>query len=519
MGSLPASLAFLQTTEAYPHPVEAVRLIETHVSWVLLAGAFAYKIKRPVRYPFVDMRSPEQRHFYCREELRLNRRFAPDLYLDVVPITSDGAHARIGGAGEVIEHAVRMRQFDTREELDRLLVDGRVEPQALSEFGESLARIHNRLPTINAGALYGSLPLVTASLRENVAQVESLSGRAGFAFDRQAVGPAMRERLDAVSALIEARHAGGCIRECHGDLHCRNVVRSAGHLVAFDGLEFEPAFRWIDVAEEIAFLFADLARRGGQVHANAFVNGYLRESGDYEAVRLLRLYGAHRALVRAKVAALESDSATDDARRQQASDHRAYLDCARSLLEHQSPMLILMSGLSGSGKTWLAQRLASRIGAIHVRSDVERKRLAGVAASHSSRSGIDQGLYGRKENDSTYRRLASCVTNILGGGFCAIADATFQRRADRALFSGLAADAGVPMILIRCRAPAEVLRARILDRTRKGTDPSEGTLAVLEHQQATFEPIDPGEALKVMDADTTRASIVDEIEHTLKARS
>jgi aminoglycoside phosphotransferase family enzyme/predicted kinase len=519
LGSFPANLAFLQSAEAYPHPVERVRLIETHVSWVLLAGAFAYKIKRPVCYPFVDMRSPEQRHFYCREELRLNRRFAPDLYLDVVPITSDGVRARIEGTGDVIEHAVRMRQFDTREELDRLLAEGRVEPRELAEFGEQLAEIHARLPAVNPGERYGGLAQVTAALHENLEQSERLSRRAGLELDGQAIGRTVREQLDAVGALIEMRHAGGRVRECHGDLHCRNVVRSNGNLIAFDGLEFEPAFRWIDVAEEIAFLFMDLTRRGGDAHANAFVNAYLGQGGDYQAARLLRLYGAHRALVRAKVAALESDGAADDARRPHASDHRAYVDCARGLLERRSPVLILMSGLSGSGKTWLAQRLAIRIGAIHVRSDLERKRLAGVAANQSSRSGIGQGLYGREADSGTYRRLASCVADIVAGGFCAIADATFQRRADRALFSRLAVDTGVPLILIRCRAPAEVLRARILDRTRQGKDASEATLGVLEHQQATFESIDPGEALEVMDADTTRASIVDEIEHMLKALS
>lgn len=497
---LPDSLACLQKAEAYPHPVDTVRLIETHVSWVLLAGEFAYKIKRPVCYPFVDMRSPEQRHFYCREELRLNRRFAPDLYLDVVPITRDGKRARIEGTGEVIEHAVRMRQFDTREELDRLLAEGRVEPLELGDFGKRLADIHDRLPAADVGERYGSVALVTASLRENLKQVEALSRRAGLGFDSQAIGPALRERLDECSALVEVRHASGRVRECHGDLHCRNVVRSGGRLIAFDGLEFEPAFRWIDVAEEIAFLFMDLSRRGGQAHANAFVNGYLTESGDYESVRLLRLYGAHRALVRAKVAALESDGA---------SNHRAYVDCARSLLERRRPMLVLMSGLSGSGKTWLARQLASRIGAIHVRSDIERKRLAGPAARD----------YGREANDNTYRRMASCAADILAGGFCAIADATFQRRADRALFSRLAADAGVQLMLVRCRAPTEVLRARILERARKGNDASEADLAVLAHQQRSFEAIDPGESLEVIDADTTREGIVDELDRTLKARS
>jgi aminoglycoside phosphotransferase family enzyme/predicted kinase len=515
---LPANLASLLAPEAYPHPVEHVRLLETHMSWVLLAGAFAYKIKRPVRYPFVDMRTVEQRQCFCREELRLNRRFAPELYLQIVAITSDDdGKVQIGGAGAPIEYAVQMRQFDTRQELACLLAQGQVEPHELASLGEDLARIHDRFPPIATGERYGSLVSVKATLRDNLTQLAALSRRAGFEVNSQPLELRMHERLDETGALIEARRAGGRVRECHGDLHCRNVVRSSGRLVAFDGLEFEPAFRWIDVAEEIAFLFMDLCRRDGAVHANAFVNAYLRESGDYEAVRLLRLYGAHRALVRAKVAAL--DGTGKDERGQHASDHRAYVECAENLLAPQRPLLILTSGLSGSGKTWLAQRLAGRIGAIHVRSDIERKRLAGLAPQGASHSGIDQGLYAHETNDRTYARLARCSSDILAGGFCAIADATFQRRADRALFRTLSADRGVPMILIRCRAPVEVLRARVLDRAKKGNDPSEADLAVLERQQTIFEEADPGETLDVIEADTTRATVVDEIEHALKLRA
>jgi aminoglycoside phosphotransferase family enzyme/predicted kinase len=508
---------------AYPHPVEHVRLIETHVSWVLLAGELAYKIKRPVQYPFVDMRTEAQRHFFCREELRLNRRFAPELYLEVVPIARIGGGVRVGGSGEVIEHAVCMRRFDTREELDCLLAEARVEPRELAQFGEQLARIHERLAPIDASERYGTFESVSTSLLENVSQVVSISARAGLMIDGQTLRQLMHERLHEMRTLIDARHAAGRVRECHGDLHCRNVVRSGGRLVAFDALEFEPAFRWIDIAEEIAFLCMDLHRRGGVAHANAFLNGYLSESGDYEALRLLRMYAAHRALVRAKVAGLEAQSAASDTgpanhSEQHASDHQAYLDCARDLLASRQPDLILMSGLSGSGKTWLAQRLAGRLDAIHVRSDVERKRLAGLAAQESSRSGLGQGLYGPGANERTYERLARCASDILRGGFRAIVDATFQRRADRALFGRVAANLGLRVVLIRCHAPAEVLRSRILDRARRGNDASEADLAVLDRQQASYEAIDSAEGLEVIEADTTREAVIDDVEAALKRR-
>jgi predicted kinase len=382
-----------------------------------------------------------------------------------------------------------------------------VEPDELAQLGSNLARIHEQLPRVDQEQQFGAAAFVRAAMLENLEQVEKLSRSAGLRFDGASLASAMRRALDESATLMEARRAAGHVRECHGDLHCRNVVRRAGRLVAFDGLEFEPAFRWIDVAEEIAFLFMDLLRRSARAQASAFLNGYLSEGGDYEAVRLLRLYGAHRSLVRAKVAALGSA----------AQDHQSHVDCARALLTPRQPSLVLMSGLSGSGKTWLAARLANRVGAVHVRSDIERRRLAGLHAQSRSGSGVDQGLYARDINERTYRRLAQCAADVLSGRFTAILDATFQRRADRALVSRLAASQGARLILIRCRAPVEVLRARVRDRHREGSDASEADLAVLERQQATFETVDPGEGLEVIDVDTTRAGIVAEVEGKLTA--
>lgn len=508
LNSFPAQLSALLTAEAYPHPVETVTLIETHVSWVLLAGDFAYKIKRPVCYPFVDMRTLDQRHFLCREELRLNRRFAPELYLDVVCITQRGEVVRIGGLGVVLEHAVRMRKFDRSEELDRLLVHCAIEPEDLAELGRSLAKIHRDLPQVGEGAAFGLFRAVRDSVLQNVEQFRTLSARVGLAVDPEALRRSFNVRLQQALILIDARRASGSVRECHGDLHCRNVVRAEGRLVAFDGLEFQPAFRWIDVAEEIAFLYMDLGRWGAHAHAAAFLNGYLSESGDYEAASLVRLYGAHRALVRAKVAAIEAASASSEEREPARLEHSAYVASARDLLSPQRPALILMTGFSGSGKTWLAQRLAPQMGAIHVRSDIERKRLAGMGALDSSASGVDQGLYAPDLNDRTYERLVSCAEDILAGGFCAIVDATFQRRADRDRLSGLASALGISLVVVRCRAPQVTLQARILQRQKRADDASETNLEVLERQQAGFEAIDPGESLTVIDADTTVEGVV-----------
>lgn len=510
MNRLPEHLVTLLTPAAYGHPVGEIRLIETHVSWVLLAGELAYKIKRPVRYPFVDMTSPERRHFLCEEELRLNRRFAPDIYLDVVSITSDGGQARMSGPGPTIEHAVRMRRFERDEELAQLLMRQAVTAAELAGFGRGLAQIHECLPVVEASNPCGSVESVRTSLAGNLQQLEKISARVAAESITEAPGPGLHALLESNTRAIAARRASGRVRECHGDLHSRNVARYAGRLVAFDCLEFEPAFRWIDVAEEIAFLFMDMGRHGAHAHASAFLNGYFAEGGDYGAARLVHLYAAHRALVRAKVAALDALAGSSSA--QAALDERTvYVARAREHLEPKRPALVLVSGVSGSGKTWLSERLATATGAIHVRSDLERKRIGGFSGHAASGSAMDQDLYSADMNVRTYARLAECAAEVLAGGFTVIVDATFQRRADRAVFIELAADHRVPVALVRCHAPEAVLRSRISERARSGNDASEADVAVLERQQARYEAVDPAENLPLIDADTTNAAIVTEV--------
>jgi hypothetical protein len=293
-----------------------------------------------------------------------------------------------------------------------------------------------------------------------------------------------------------ARRLGeGLVRECHGDLHSRNIVRRGGRLLAFDCMEFEPAFRWIDVAEEIAFLLADLEAQGFRSAGHAFLCGYLSESGDYESVRLLDLYKAHRALVRAKVAALSMEKDT--------RLYRGYLRTARESLERKTPRLILMSGLSGSGKTWLATRLAPQLNAIHIRSDVERKRQAGLAPTARSGAGPEQGLYSSAATTQVYERLAQAATHVLAGGYTIIVDATFNRREERDRFRSLAANCGVPLQLVRCHAPEATLRKRIQERAARGNDASEADLLVLQWQQQHAAAIDPGEGIEVIDLLTT----------------
>ena len=499
--ALPAHLAGLMLANAYPHATERIELIETHVSWVLLTGEYAYKIKRPVAYDFVDLRSAERRAFYCSEELRLNRRFAPELYLEVCDIREEDNRLHIGGNGLRIERCVRMRQFPRDEELDRLLTQDAIDTVALEQFGADLATIHEHLPPAGPKDVWGYPDEVRRLLLENIDQYERVAGAPVLEI-RSATGA----RLGELDGLIAARRANGRVRECHGDLHTRNIVRRAGRLLAFDCMEFQSAFRWIDVAEEVAFLLADLHAHGYAAHARAFLAGYLNRSGDYQACRLLDLYRAHRALVRAKVALLDAANTLDAERAVRARrEHELMLTEARRKHESSPRPLILVTGLSGSGKTWIARRLAPDLGAIHVRSDIERKRLAGLSEREHSGSGITSGLYARQMTHRVYEHLAQSAEDVLSGGYPVIVDATFSTRAERALFKELAERLAVKLQVIVCEAPESVLRGRITERQQRGDDASEAGLAVLDWQLKHREPIAADESLEVIRVSTVEA--------------
>jgi len=503
--------ADLARTEAYGDLAPgSVELVETHISWVLLAGEFAYKVKRPVHLAFVDQSTLARREFLCGEELRLNRRFAPELYLGVVPITIENGEARMGGAGEPVDYAVRMRRFEPDQQLDRLLEHGGIAPAELAAFGRRLAQLHARLPIATVADPWGGAQALRELMLRNLNEACDAARVTGCEVAIEALRPGLLAKLEALSPRLERRRAEQRVRECHGDLHTRNIARVAGALVAFDCLEFEPAFRWIDVADEAALLLVDLERRGCGRHAQAFWNAYLECSGDYDSLRVLDLYKAHRALVRAKVAALslhESLPAVTQSGLQ--VEHRELIAAAERALSVRPVWLVLVSGLSGSGKTWLAQRLAPELGLVHIRSDLERKRLAGLDPLAHSGSGLGSDLYAAATTGAVYEHLARSAEAVLDGDYGVIVDATFLRREQRRRFAELAARPGVRSALLHCQAEPQVLRRRLIERQRLGSDPSEADVRVLEWQLRECEPIDPAECGTLMEVDTQRGDAVD----------
>ena len=502
-GAATFNIDALLRPDAYPHPVSGPELIETHVSWVILTGEVAYKIKKPVHFDFLDASTADRRLRLCEEELVQNRRLAPDLYLDVVPIGGTPDAPRVGASGPALDHAVRMRQFDRSQELSALLVRGEVGRQEVAKFAERLAAFHASGPPAGAQTRYGSLAQVSSEMLDNLAALVRQSEESCLIPVPLRLDEWLRKALTVNRDLVQERKAGGAVRECHGDLHARNIVRWKAELVAFDCLEFDPALRWIDVASDVAFLHMDLLGYARPDLASVFLSAYLESGGDYQSLRVARLYEVHRALVRAKVDGFAALGAS--------SPQRAEVSCARrerriglaaAIAGGARPRLILMSGLSGSGKSWLSERLVPSLGLLRARSDLERKRVSGMPAREHAPAAVGHGLYGRAISGRTYAQLIECAEHALAGGYGIIIDAAFLEVGQRDSFRELAHRLAAPFLLVRCEADAEVLRRRVRERAASD-DPSDASLAVLEHQLATARPLESRELPSAVIIDTS----------------
>ena len=492
----------------YPHAAERVDVIETHISRVFLAGDFAYKVKKPLALGFLDFSTLAARRACCEQELRLNRRTAPDIYLDVVPITGSTAAPRVAGNGEAIEYAVRMRRFPQEALASAIAQRGVLGGAEVDALAGMVAAFHAAVPAAGSDAPFGTPARVSAPALENFDQVEALVAAAADIERLERLRAWTRDACRALAETFAARKRDGFVRECHGDLHLGNIAFIEGRPVAFDCIEFNDDFRWIDVMNEAAFLFMDLHERRFGPLAWRFLNGYLERTGDYDGMRVLRYYLVYRAMVRAKVDCIRGRQPGLDARARAGveREYGEYLALAESFTTMSRPAVILMHGVSGSGKTTVAGALAGRIGAVMVRSDVERKRLHGLEAGARTGAAPDAGIYGPDANRATYERLRGIAGVIAGTGFPVIVDAAFLRRADRKAFRELAHESGVPFGIVSCDAAESVLRERILLRDARGGDASEAGFSVLQRQLAIREPLDADERARLLPPGAEAAS-------------
>lgn len=501
----------LQDAQLYPHGVQEFRVLETHISWVVLTGTYAYKIKKPVNLGFLDFSTLAQRRFFCGEELRLNRRFAPQLYLDVVAIHGTPQQPRFAGGGPVIEYAVKMLEFDQQQRVDALLASNQLGIDDIGRFAFDLAALHTQAPRATAETAFGTALTVWAPMAENFTQLRALELDRDITAALEKLEQWSRAEFTHLQQELSERKRAGYVRECHGDLHTRNLVRIDGRVAAFDCLEFNAALRWIDMLNEVAFLLMDLEACGRSAFAWRFLNGYLEASGDYAGVRLLPLYLTYRALVRAKIADLR---ASPESR----AEFQNYFSQAQRYITPAKPFLIIMQGLSGSGKSTVSRQLADRLGLIRVRSDVERKRMFAHAPHATGGSELDKGIYTVEATDAVYRRLAVLAETLLTAGFSTVLDATFLQRAQRNLLRDIAQRAQVPFVVMRCHAPREFLQHAITQRARAGGDASAADFQVLQHQIATQQALDGTEIAETIEVDMSVRFDVAAVEQQLRKR-
>jgi len=470
-----------------------VSLVETHISWVLLTETFAYKLKKPVRLAFVDFTSLARRKHFCEEELRLNRRLAPTLYLGVVPVCGTGHAPQLHGPGEAIDYAVCMRRFAPGTLLSERLAAGKLPPECLEGLARKLAEFHQHAalvpPASTGDAQRRVLAPVLGVLQQlrvrcDAARINALESWVG------AQDQALRETWPA-------RQLEGRVRECHGDLHLANAVLLDGEATAFDCVEFDPALRCIDVINDVAFLSMDLKANGRTDLAFRFLEAYLQCSGDYAGVQVLRFYEVYRALVRALVGCLRAAVQTVPG----PAIGPDYLACAERIAQGGlAPRLLITHGVSGSGKSTVAQQLLATAGAIRVRSDVERKRLFGMGALERSIGRTD--IYTPDATVQTLARLAECARTALLAGYPVIVDAAFLRRTERDAFRALAAALRVPFTIMHCTAQEARLRKRVELRSGAGDDASEADVQVLELQRGYCEPLSGAERADTLDVAT-----------------
>lgn len=483
--------------EFYPPSTTAIQLIQTHISYVVLTGEFAYKVKKPLNFGFLNYSTLESRKHFCEEELRLNQRAAAEIYLEVVPITQTGDRYQIGGSGEVVEYAVKMRQFPQDTLLTNVFERGELSEDLVRELARVIAEFHSKTTTSDYIRSFGEVTQVRQAFDENFEQTAQYIG-----------GPQTQEQYDQTqaycerffteqAALFNQRIQSDRIRECHGDLHLRNISYWNGKLLLFDCIEFNEPFRFVDVMFDIAYIVMDLDARQRSDLSTLFLNTYTELTGDWEGLQVLPIYVNRQTYVRAKVTSFLLNDPNVPAPEKQVAHETAalYYRLAWECSQFRQGQLMLMCGLSGSGKSTTARQIAGKTGAIHIRSDAVRKHLGGVPLHE--RGGAE--LYTPEMSQKTYERLLELGIKLAQQGYNVILDAKYDRHSWRQAAIEQATAHQIPLQIIHCDAPVEVLRDRLQNRTE---DIADATADLLKQQ--SLDPFTVDEKVYVKTVDTTQ---------------
>ncbi|MBE9066871.1 AAA family ATPase [Leptolyngbya cf. ectocarpi LEGE 11479] len=497
--SLPSLIQQMLRPSFYPHWTQnTIELVQTHTAYVLLTGDYAYKVKKPVNYGFLDYSTLTARKHYVDEELRLNQRTAPEIYLDAVPIYKEGAIFSLLAQGEAVEYAVKMNQFPAGSLFSDLLSQGQLTSELMRSLAHQVAEFHNRAAVNEHIQSFGTVEQIRLAFDENYAQSLAYIGRGQTKPQLQETQAYTDRAFMEWQNRFQDRIRHHKIRECHGDLHLRNICLWQNRIFLFDCIEFNEAFRYVDTMYDVAFTVMDCDARGRSDLGNAFLNTYLEAAGDWEGLEVLPLYLSRQAYVRAKVTSFLLDDSTIAPDRIQhiQTQAQAYYTLAWRYTKVQTGRLILMSGLSGSGKSTVAKKLACLISAIHIRSDAVRKHLGGIPLQQRG----DASLYTPAMTQITYARLSNLGIRLAKLGYTVILDAKYDRIGTRQVVLNQAKADNIPVSILVCKAPLTVLRQRLQERTG---DIADATAELLIKQQTTAEALTNEESSLATYLDTT----------------
>jgi aminoglycoside phosphotransferase family enzyme/predicted kinase len=481
---------------AYSERTLSVSLVQTHVSFIFLTDTHVYKIKKPVDFGFLNFTTLDRRRFFCEEEVRLNRRLCPDVYLGVVELRESPSGISFHGTGRVIDYAVRMKRLVGERMLDRLLAEGKVGEEDIRRIARVIGEFHlcaERSAEIDS---YGSIEVIRRNWEENFSQIAPFVSRVLSERDLRLLRRWVERFLEDRPDLFARRVAQGHIRDCDGDIHSENICLD-DRVYIFDCIEFNARFRYSDTASDIAFLLMDLEFRGRRDLAEILLDEYLAVTGDREMTDVLDFYRVYRACVRGKVESFRLDDlqVPDRDKGSVAESARRHFRLARGyiLRPDLSPPLIAFAGFMGTGKSTLARELSFQLGLDLISSDFLRKELAGVPPSEHRRDAYNEGLYTPEFTRLTYREMLRRAKGSLRAGRGVIVDASFSRREDRSRFADMAREMGVAFHLFHAVCPEAVIMGRLEARTDEPFQVSDGRTELLARQRDDFEPISPGE--------------------------
>jgi len=481
----------LQNKKYFDHNVNNFHIIQTHISWVILTGEYAYKIKKPVNLGFQDFTTLEKRKYYCDLEINLNKKLAPELYLDVLPITGTPSTPCINGTGEIFEYAIKMKEFPQSQMLSSLAQNHQINEGMIKNIALQLAHFHKTSEIAKPDSVFGSYDDVMAPIIDNFTVLKKMPFAQKWIDNLEALEAWAKQKGQALKNTLIQRKSNGWIKACHGDLHLGNMVLIGNKPVIFDCIEFNESFRWTDVINDIGFLFMDLHHKNLPQLAQIFVNHYLEQSGDYEGATLLNFYASYRAMVRAKVSGFQLMH-TDESDPNYAvltQELKDFITLAEKFSNTTRPSLSITFGLSASGKSYHTEKLMQQDNTIRLRSDIIRKQLFNLPLYKKTPTNQLETLYSESVTQSVYNKMLYLADLYLQHGYTVLIDAACLKLWERRAFHQIATKNNIDFKILSFETDIGTLKSRLQERTNMPNEVSDATPEVLDLQLKFMEPI------------------------------